>query len=354
MAHRRRTSDLVDPGLRNILDDLRKQVISGKLPPGSRVPAVRELAATYGVAGTTIHRCLQELTAAGFLSTHGRNGTRVVDFPPHRHRFGLVLPQLPGPDGVYSERHWQAKSVAAQIISAGGTRQVEIFHGINSHPELPQHAHLLAAIAERRLAGLIIPDEEAIADWLTPADIGVPVVGVAMVAGHPAVGNLLMDLKVFIEKALAAVAEQGLQRTAVLCDVHAHHLIPHMQACAGSLRLDLPHRHIQCLPTAGPQWATQVVAALFDCPLNQQPEALILSDEISIPAVESALDSRGIGSIFQVHVANLPLPSRSHRPALRLGWDHRRYLQRAMELIDAWHDEARPIGIESLPLEACL
>jgi len=335
------------------LEDLRKRILNGQLPAGSRLPAVRELAATYGVAGTTIHRCLQELSAAGFLSTHGRNGTRVVDFPPHRHRFGLVLPQLPGADGVYAERHWQAKAVAAQVLSSGGDRQIEIFHGINSHPELPQHAHLLAAIAERRLAGLIIPDEVVIADWLVPADIGIPVVGVPLVAGRPAVGNLLLDLMVCIEQALAAVAKQGLRRTAVLCDVWAHHLIPQIQARAGSLGLDLPHRHIQCLPTAGPLWATQVVAAMFDCPLGQQPEALILSDEISISAVESALDSRGIGSIFQVHLANLPLPSLSRRPALRLGWDHRRYLERAMELIDAWHVEARPIGTENLPLEAC-
>ncbi len=318
------------------------------------MPAVRDLAATYGVAGTTIHRCLQELTVAGFLSTHGRNGTRVVDFPPHRHRFGLVLPQLPGADGVYAERHWQAKAVAAQLISAGGNRQIEIFHGINSHPELPQHAHLLAAIVERRLAGLILPDEDAIADWFVPADVGIPVVGVALVTGRPAVGNLLLDLSGFIEKALVEVAKQRLRRAAVLCDVHAHRLIPQIQVCAGSLGLDLPHRHIQCLPTAGPQWATQVIAALFDGPPGQQPEALILSDEISIPEVESALDSRGIGSIFQVHLANLPLPSMSRRPALRLGWDHRRYLQRAMEMIDGWHADARPIGDESLPLEACI
>ena len=351
MAIRRRTSDLVDPGLRNILDDVRNQIISGALNPGVRLPAVRELAATYGVAGTTIHRCLQELTVAGFLSTHGRNGTRVVDFPPHRHRFGLVLPRLPLADGSYLERHWQAKAVAAQVISTQSPRKFEIFHGINSHPELPQHVSLLAAIAERRLAGLIILDEKLIVDWLVPASLSIPVVGVNLVKGRPWVGNLLLELEVLLDHALAAVARQGLRRTAVLFDVGSHRQIPKTQARAGALGLDLPHRHIQCLPTNGPEWATQAIAGLFDCPASQQPEALILTDEISIPAVESALDERGIGSIFQVHLANFPLPSISRRPALRLGWDHRRFLLRAMEMMDAWHANKHPIGSEFLPLE---
>ena len=65
MAIRNGARPLRDPGLRNILDDLRKRMMDGRLPAASRLPSVRELASTYGVATTTIHRCLQEL--AGVL-----------------------------------------------------------------------------------------------------------------------------------------------------------------------------------------------------------------------------------------------------------------------------------------------
>ena len=351
MRTRRPRTAASDPGLRDILEELRTSIVDNRLRAGVRLPSVRDLAQRYGVAANTIHRCLQELTAAGFLSTNGRHGTRVVDFPPHRHRFGLVLPRLPADDGTYPERHWQAKVAAALAITTAGGRQIELFHGINSHPELTHHVHLLAAITQRRLAGLIILDESLIADWLVPARLQIPIVGVTPVPGTPSIGNLLLEPGMFMEQALDAVAAHGVRRTAVLGDVSVHRLIPAMQAHAGVLGLELPQRSIQTVPNQCPEWAVHAVAGLFDRPAVEQPEALILTDEMSIPAVESALDGLGIGALFQVHLANLPLPRVARRPALRLGWDHRRYLLRAMELIDAWHETRRPIGHEVMAVE---
>ena len=336
--------------MRTILADLRKGLLSGRLAAGSRLPSVRDLAETYGVAGTTVHRCLQELTAAGFLSTHGRNGTRVVDHPPHRCRFGLVLPELPGADGTYVTRHWQAKAVAARAISTTPAQQVELFHGINGHPELPEHQALLQALDEQRLAGLIVVDEDRIRDWLVPARQRVPVVGVNVVAGKPAIGQLFLDQADFLNYALEAVAKRGLRRVAVCLDVNGVSQAATLQARAKALNLDLPLQRILCLPVTAVEWAPHVIASCFSGPVQDHPEALILGDEIGIPAVGAALNSRNIGPVFQVHIANLPLPALSKRPALRLGWDNRAYLLQAMALITAWHEHRQPIGNGSLPL----
>jgi len=350
MAPRHPSRPLPDPGLRNILADLRRRITHGRLAAGARLPPVRELAEGYGVAVTTVHRCLQELAAAGFVSTHGRNGTRVVDHPPHRCRFGLVLPVLPGADGVYGERHWQAKALAAATLSSGPERQIEIFHGINGHPELPEHQRLLAALAAHRLAGLILLDEGRVRDWLMPARLGLPVVGVEPARGHPAIGQLRLDLAAFLARALETVAQQGRRRVAVLLDVGALHCLPAMITHAVSLGLDLPSRLIQCLPVSTPEWARQIVAGLMHGPPRQRPEALILADEGVIPAVDDALDAEGVGELLQIHIANLPLPALARRPALRLGWDHQHYLLRAIDLIEAWHGGRRPIGDQRLPL----
>ena len=350
MTGRRDIQALSDPGLRSILDDLRKRILSGRLAAGERLPAVRELAATYGVAGTTVHRCLLELGAAGFLSTHGRNGTRVVDYPPHRCCFGLVLPELPLADGTYQQRHWQAKALAARAVSTGPAQRVEIFHGINSHPELQEHVRLLAALEQHRLAGLIMVNEDAISDWLVPARLGLPVVGVKPVATQPAIGQLLLDLSSFLQGALQAVAKRGLQRVAVLLDVHFHSFVPALILSAQSLGLDLPLKRIQCVPTIHPDWASHAIAGLFSGPLKERPEALILADEIVIPAAQDALDAVGVSRLFQVHLANLPLPALTARPALRLGWNHQSYMTTAITLINAWNTTQQPIGNNKLEL----
>ena len=355
MSTRHSPASFPDPGLRNILTHLRRQLVDGDFKPGERLPTMRELAARYQVAGTTIQRCLQELTAAGFLSTHGRNGTRVVDYPPHRHRYGLVLPELPELNGMYRKRHWQAMAVAARALSTGPACHVEIFHGINGHAQLTEHQRLLTAIAEQRIAGLIVVDENRIRDWLVPATLSVPVVGVALVPGHPAIGNLRLQLTSFLTTALQEMARRKYQRPAVLMDGSALYAVPTVRSVLTRLGLTWMPQHVLCLPTANPGWAEHLIVSLFSAPASMQPDALIVADEAVIPAVQKALRVHHRLPLPQIHMANLPLPSLANQSAnlsaLRLGWDHRVYLRSALAAIDAWHRDRRPIGDTDLPLE---
>ena len=47
------------------------------LPPGTRLPTVRALAETLGVAANTVARAYRELEHAGVVTTRGRSGTVV-------------------------------------------------------------------------------------------------------------------------------------------------------------------------------------------------------------------------------------------------------------------------------------
>ncbi len=53
------------------------QVASGELEPGVRLPTVRALAETLGVAANTVARAYRELEHAGVVTTRGRAGTVV-------------------------------------------------------------------------------------------------------------------------------------------------------------------------------------------------------------------------------------------------------------------------------------
>jgi DNA-binding transcriptional regulator YhcF (GntR family) len=69
-----------------LFDQLRTQVIdgvrAGALPPGTRLPTVRDLAAQLGVAVNTVARAYRELESAAIVETHGRLGTFISRFDP--------------------------------------------------------------------------------------------------------------------------------------------------------------------------------------------------------------------------------------------------------------------------------
>ncbi|MCV7235938.1 GntR family transcriptional regulator [Mycobacterium branderi] len=71
---------------RPLFDQIRTQIIeairTGTLPPGTRLPTVRELAGELGLAVNTVARTYRELEAAGVVETRGRFGTFVARADP--------------------------------------------------------------------------------------------------------------------------------------------------------------------------------------------------------------------------------------------------------------------------------
>lgn len=61
------------------------------LPPGTRLPTIRQLAADLGLAGGTVARAYRELEASGAIITSGRRGTFVMQGASARGRGGRRL-----------------------------------------------------------------------------------------------------------------------------------------------------------------------------------------------------------------------------------------------------------------------
>ena len=62
-----------------IVSEIKKQIISGKLVPGTRIQSVRELALTYQVNPNTIQKALRELEEEGLIKTERTNGKFVTE-----------------------------------------------------------------------------------------------------------------------------------------------------------------------------------------------------------------------------------------------------------------------------------
>jgi len=66
-----------EPPYEQIRSQIAVQVSSGQLAAGTKLPPVRSLAATLGIAPNTVARAYRELEHAGVVTTGGRAGTVV-------------------------------------------------------------------------------------------------------------------------------------------------------------------------------------------------------------------------------------------------------------------------------------
>src|SRR4030095_16131398 len=74
---------------------LRKEIQSGRLKKGDRLPSEAELVRTFGASRITVGRAVRDLQAAGLVERRAGSGTYVKS--PHSARalsFGLLIPDL--------------------------------------------------------------------------------------------------------------------------------------------------------------------------------------------------------------------------------------------------------------------
>ncbi|MET8082556.1 GntR family transcriptional regulator [Micromonospora sp. NPDC005197] len=91
------------PPYEQVRVQLAELIGDGRLPVGSRLPTVRQLAADLRLAANTVARAYRELEVAGLLETRGRNGTFVA----------------PGRDDAVDRLHRAAVEYAAEARRLG-------------------------------------------------------------------------------------------------------------------------------------------------------------------------------------------------------------------------------------------
>lgn len=87
------------PLYQQISDDLRRQIRSGALPTGTRLPPIRQLTTLYGVSIITINKALASLVSEGLVDSHVGRGTFVSPLPESLkpRLIGFILRDLASP-----------------------------------------------------------------------------------------------------------------------------------------------------------------------------------------------------------------------------------------------------------------
>lgn len=83
------------PKYRQILQELRLGIESGRLKPGDKLPTEAELGRQYDASRITVAKAMNELTQLGLVSRRAGSGTHVLDASRQAgHVFGLLIPDL--------------------------------------------------------------------------------------------------------------------------------------------------------------------------------------------------------------------------------------------------------------------
>src|SRR5690349_9560802 len=90
------TGNSTTPLFHQVYDGLRAAILRGQLPPGSRLPASRTLAADLGVLRATIVTAFEQLAAEGYLAGRHGSGTFVAAAIPDQ-AFRAPPPGPPAP-----------------------------------------------------------------------------------------------------------------------------------------------------------------------------------------------------------------------------------------------------------------
>ena len=143
------------PLYRQIIDDLKKQISTGQLQPGDRIPSNAELARIYGVSLITVKNALANLIKDGYLYGRAGRGTFVSDparfiTPPTAGSLGFVLTDFDNPFFTGVLYHIESR------VADSGYRLLVSYASNSPEKEEDQIAHF----RELGVKGLIIASTE--------------------------------------------------------------------------------------------------------------------------------------------------------------------------------------------------
>lgn len=86
-----------------IFEQVRRQILSGELLPGYRLPPERKLAESLGVNRTTVLNAYRELKAEGLVGSQVGNGTIVLSYPDEELNSGNISSHEPAWNQIFSQ-----------------------------------------------------------------------------------------------------------------------------------------------------------------------------------------------------------------------------------------------------------
>lgn len=188
-----------------IRDRIRREILSGRIPPGRRLPTERQLADRYGVSLTTVNKVMAGLELEGLLERRRGTGTYVRE----ELAGGALAIVLGPPDSPPGPRFRAALARAALDAAGHSARGMQTYFA--GGPDGVEESPLARDAAAGRLCGaLLLGVSAAVAAEVDR--IGVPFVRLMGAGPGPAIGVAWRDAA---KDALRRMAGKGAWPAAV-------------------------------------------------------------------------------------------------------------------------------------------
>lgn len=316
-----------------IVADLVAEIAAGRMVPGQRIQARREMALRYDATIVTVQKALAELEAAGIVRSEGWQGTFVCDHPPCLRRFGLLLPDLPGSEGGYTSRFHGSLSIAAVEHGRRDGCEWIVYDGLLAGGKALKK--LRADLAGHRLAGLVAPFvrplRPLIGDLLA---YRVPLVQIGGAVPDPGCHHLDFDRRHLNELAARRLLAAGSRQpmVAVLANTASAHFSGLVQTLE-RMGISLAPGAVMGFDAAYAGWIGQWMAGQLAQPRARRPDGLLIMDDNFIDAAQEGLSGLTIAAGRELPVVayvNLPY-QRMPEGFLGIGCDSTVILEMARE-----------------------
>ena len=322
---------------RQILHDLKSDIVSGKLKPGERLPTRTELIQRFAASSVTIQKACHVLLREGFIVTAGARGSFVADNPPHIQHVGLAFIGHPRTGGVWWTRFHDVLLTQIQTVQQRTSHVIKPYYNVQGLGDGSARRELLEDIRERRLSGVIFAGGLFDLDH-HPVITSTHLPLATIAAAHTdKVRAVYVDFDSFLQQSVELLARSGRRRIALVG-------IQEPDSGATQSFAQLAHQfgmetREAWVQTVWPQMALgarPIVQLLMDKANPNRPDALIVSDDNLIEHACEGLKRAGVsvgpGKDCEVVVhANFPQPVPTDLPVRRVGFDVGRLLEMLIE-----------------------
>ncbi len=158
-----------------IQNELRRRIRNRELPPGTRIPSLRELARTFGVSRALAQQAVKVLVAQGCLDAQAGRGTFVPASPVASKTVALVLPSVKPEhmrdiiQGVKVGLGAHSYRLLLQVADADYGQELELLEGLTDTlvagaivypPPYTKYAEQLAELVQGRQLPTVLVDTE--------------------------------------------------------------------------------------------------------------------------------------------------------------------------------------------------
>jgi DNA-binding LacI/PurR family transcriptional regulator len=310
-----------------IISLLRSEILSGRRPPGERLPTYDALIEQFAITRPTVARILRELRKEGLIVVNGMRRIFVAQSFPHNTRYLWVTSEQPG-----SIEWTYFMDTILDLIQRGETGiagEVIPLVGVDGRANNPEYQRLCEAVSHGSVAGLFLMNSATV--YLLPALQSPGLPRAAIWAPLPHAGLTRLDVDELLDRAAARLRKKGARRVAVIS--------PHAFNLEGSLKALAKHgvtRDRVWPLQVTPVGCTQLTELLFD--RVDRPDAVFITDDNLIAPFLVGLKraKRKAGKdVYVLAHCNWPRPIGAALGVEHIGFDVREIFAAAKECIDA-------------------